>query len=207
MMYSPAHYNEDRSELIFELIKEYEFATIITQGVDGPLISHLPLVLDVVDGKKILIGHCARANPQWKHFTEGQTLTVIFNGPHAYISPAWYQPEVDNVPTWNYAAVHIQGVATVHSEPARTYEILQKSVVRFEQKYQTGWQLPAPNRELDALVKGIVAFSIEIKSVQGKFKLSQNQPAINRDTVVQQLPKRGNAGKEVADYMQRVMRS
>ncbi len=207
-MYSPAHYSEDRSELIFELIKDYGFATIITQGTDGPFISHLPLILDVIDGKKVLIGHCAKANPQWKHFADGQIFTAVFNGPHAYISPAWYRPRPDNVPTWNYAAVHVQGTATVHLEPSRIYEVLQKAVAQFEHRYQTDWQLPTtPNHELDALIKGIVAFSIEIKSVQAKFKLSQKQDTLDRETVIQQLPKMGDDGEEVADYMKRVMRT
>ena len=208
MMYSPAHYSEDRSDLIFEVIKEYGFATIITQGTDGPFISHLPLILEVIDGKRTLIGHCARANPQWKHFTAGQLLTVVFNGPHAYISPSWYQPRPDNVPTWNYASVHVQGTATVHLEPSRIYEVLQKSVTQFEDLYQTGWQLPpTPNQELETLINGIVAFSIEIKSVHAKFKLSQKQDATDRDTVMKQLPRTGDVGEEVADYMQRVMRT
>jgi transcriptional regulator len=164
------------------------------------------LVLDVVDGKKTLIGHCARANPQWKHFADGQLLAAIFNGPHAYISPAWYQPRPDNVPTWNYAAVHVQGTATIHKEPSLVYDVLQKSVAQFERQYQTGWQLPQkPNQDLEAMLNAIVGFTIEIKSIQSKFKLSQNVEVEDRATVIQQLPEFGDVGAAVADYMKRVV--
>jgi transcriptional regulator len=207
MMYSPEHYSEDRSELILETIKRYSFATIITQGEAGPFVSHLPLILEheiegAIEGQT-LIGHCARANPQWRHFAEGQEATIIFHGPHAYISPAWYEPQIDNVPTWNYVAVHLKGSVQIIESSAEAYRILQTMVHHFESGYGTNWNLPSePNSELEGLVNAIVAFRIEIKEIQAKFKLSQKQTQDDRANVIDQLPKfAGAEGSALAEYM------
>ncbi len=208
MMYSPAHYQEERSDLILESIRRYSFATIITMGKEGPFVSHLPLILEGEGESQTLIGHCARANPQWRHFAEGQEVTAIFHGPHAYISPAWYLPLPDNVPTWNYVAVHVKGSAQIVENHTDAYRILKTVVRHFESEYGTGWSLPAhANTELEALVKAIVAFRIDIKDVQAKFKLSQKQTAADRENVIEQLPKfAGPEGSAVSEYMKLVMR-
>jgi transcriptional regulator len=205
-MYTPAHYKAENSELILETIKRFSFSTVITQGPDGPCISHLPLLLEIKDNVRSLIGHCARANPQWKHFAEGQEVTALFHGPHSYISPAWYKPEPDNVPTWNYVSVHIKGKAQLIENTTDAYEILQTAVRYFESEYGTGWELPAQlNSELKNLLTAIVAFRIEIKDIQAKFKLSQRQTATDRANVIEQLPKiAGSDGAAIAEYMKRV---
>lgn len=198
-MYSPSHYSENSDERILETIRRNSFATVITVDGGEPFVSHLPLILD---GEKTLIGHCARANPQWRHFATGQTITAIFRGPHAYISPAWYQPEPDNVPTWNYVAVHVKGKATLIEDPAESYATLAKIVRYFESRYETGWSLPTETTaELAALVRGIVSFKIAITDVQAKFKLSQRESAANRASVIEHVAKFGDGGKEVAEYM------
>ncbi len=206
MIYSPAHYQENRSDLIFEIIRDYSFATIITQSEDGPVISHLPLLLEVNDSGPMLLGHCAKANPQWKQFAEGQKLTVIFHGPHSYISPAWYEPKPDNVPTWNYATVHVQGSASIISEPQKVFEILQKTVKQFENEYGTGWSLPQePNEELSQLLRHIVAFRIDVKHIQAKFKLSQKQNSLDRNNVIENLSRMNDEQQAVAELMRDVL--
>lgn len=205
MIYSPAHYREERNELIYQIIEDYSFATVITESLDGPFVSHLPLLLDHSESGLALLGHCAKANPQWKHFADGKTLTVIFHGPHSYISPAWYEPRPDNVPTWNYAAVHVQGTASVLSDDDEVYEILKKTVHKFENTYETGWSLPAAaNEDLVKLLRHIVAFRIEIKDIKAKFKLSQGKYSPNRENVVQNLSEMGEAQQQLARLMRDV---
>lgn len=202
MIYSPAHYKETDTEAIYSVIREHSFATIITQSTNGPFISHLPLLLELVDNVPTLIGHCAKANPQWKHFTEGQTLTALFHGPHSYISPAWYHPKPDNVPTWNYAAVHITGQASIVSEPTLAFEVLKRITTHFENEYKTGWSLPElPSKELSQLLNHIVAFRIEIKDIQAKFKLSQKQNLADRKNVIKELSIRDHDQQQVAELM------
>jgi transcriptional regulator len=209
MIYSPTYYYEHRKELIYEIIRDYSFATIISQTSDGPIVSHLPLLLETTNEKEIfLLGHCAKANPHWKQFVDGQKLTAIFHGPHSYISPAWYEPKPDNVPTWNYATVHTQGIASVISAPEKAFEILRHTVQHFENKYSTGWSLPeVPNKELSQLLHQIVAFKIEVKDIQAKFKLSQKQNATDRNNVVENLSKMNESQRDVAKLMYDVLES
>lgn len=206
-MYSPPHYREGRDNLIVEVVRRFSFATLITAGTDGPFVSHLPLLLD--ETGRSLLGHCARANPQWRHFAEGQTVTAIFQGPHAYISPAWYRPQSDNVPTWNYVAVHARGKASLINAPEDVYASMQTLVRHFEAKYETGWSLPeAANADLEALCRAIVVFRIDIQETQAKFKLSQKEEPPNRENVIRQLPlSQGSDGAGVAEYMKKVLGS
>lgn len=207
MIYSPNHYKENRSELIYQIIKEYSFATIITQSADGPFISHLPLLLESNDGKPALLGHCAKANPQWMQFAAGEKVTAIFHGPNSYISPAWYQPKADNVPTWNYATVHARGTASITSTPEEAFDVLQRTTHQFETEYKTGWELPEePNEELNHLLRHIVAFRIEVENIQAKFKLSQKQNSLDRNNVIENLSKMSKPQREVAKLMRDVMK-
>ena len=188
MIYTPKHYKEKRNELIYEIIREYSFATLISQTVEGPIISHLPLILQETEGEFFLYGHCAKANSHWKHFVESQKVTVLFQGPNAYISPAWYQPQDDNVPTWNYVAVHVNGTAQVISDPEQSYAVLQKLTDQFEHRYKTEWSLPKKlNSELQELLNYIVSFKIKVEQISPKFKLSQMLEPADRQNVIQKL--------------------
>jgi transcriptional regulator len=201
MLYVPAHYEEKQKELIAEVMHKFSFATIITQSSDEPFISHIPLLFD--EENQVLLGHCARANPQWKEFADGKKVTVLFHGPHAYISPAWYQPKPDNVPTWNYISVHVQGCAELIEHPTEVYANMQRMVNHFETRYQTGWSLPEEvNEDLSRLASAIVVFQIKIKDIQAKFKLSQKQGVDDRKNVIKRLAKsQGAEGTAVAQYM------
>lgn len=205
MMYSPTHYREDREDLIFEVIQQNSFATLISIESEEPFISHLPLLLD--SSRKTLKGHCAKANPHWKHFRSQKKVTAVFHGPHAYVSPAWYQPKNDNVPTWNYVAVHIVGTANIIEDATDSYRFMQELVSFYEKQYGTGWSLPEyANDELNDLSCGIVTFEIAIEKVEAKFKLSQKQELIDRNSVISNLPKfAGTEGQRVAEYMKRVI--
>ncbi len=208
MIYSPAHYTEKRTDLIYQFITEYNFATVISQTETGLQISHLPLLVEAIREENYLVGHCAKANPHWKQFEIGTPVTAIFHGPHAYVSPAWYQPKADNVPTWNYAAVHVSGVSSIEPETLATFHLLQKITDHFEKKYQTGWALPdVPNNELTKLLEQIVAFKIKITDIQAKFKLSQKQESKNRSSVIHNLDKMGHDQKSVAELMNLILKS
>lgn len=145
-------------------------------------------MLELSEDGATLVGHCAKANPQWKQFTDGQKLTAIFHGPHSYISPVWYEPKPDNVPTWNYAAIHVQGHKSILPAEDEVFRILNKITNHFESEYATGWSLPPEaNDEIVGLLRQIVAFRIEIKDIQAKFKLSQKQSSSDRNNVISNL--------------------
>jgi transcriptional regulator len=169
-----------------EFIQKNAFATLYSQ-VDGrPWATHLPVFLEKKsDGKFVLHGHLAKANSQWKKLAQAEEVLVVFQGPHAYISSSWYTHE--NVPTWNYLAVHVYGMARLIEGEGLLHHL--KSLV---DQYETG----RPNRVqvetmtpsyLEGQIRALVGFEIEIKEIHASAKLSQNRDDENYERIVQQL--------------------
>src|SRR5437868_4241934 len=115
----------------------------------------------------------ARANGQWKHFASGEEALCIFHGPHAYISPSWYE-EQHTVPTWNYAVAHVYGRPSLVGE-AELKQIVLETTAKFESSMPNPWKMPLSEQEIGGMLKAIVGFKIEIKRVEAKFKLGQNR--------------------------------
>jgi transcriptional regulator len=160
--------------------------------VEGlPFATHLPFLVERRGGAHgTLVCHVARANPQWQQ-AGGQTALAIFSGPHAYISPTWYEAE-QVVPTWNYAAVHAYGrVQVIHDENS-LFEIVAKMVGVFEQSMPRPWTVDPSSTFVKRLVAQIVGFRIDIDKIEGKFKLNQNHPVERRRKVVRALQQRGD---------------
>jgi transcriptional regulator len=190
-LYRPAAFASNDQAAIARLFDEHPFATLITAGTGEPQISHLPLLHESDPPPHgSLIGHMARANPHWSHFGSGASL-AIFHGPHAYVSPSWYAQPAIQVPTWNYAVVHVHGRAEIVADRAATLATLQKMVARFEGSRPAPWRLQLEGARLDAMVGAIVAFRIEIERIEAKFKLSQNRDEADRLRVASAL--RGEA--------------
>jgi transcriptional regulator len=155
-----------------------------------PFATHLPLLLERQTGPYgCLIGHMARANPQWNQIGH-QTVLVIFSGPHAYISPTWYEAE-NVVPTWNYIAVHVYGRAEVIEDRAKLLEIVQRSVSVYEGSMPRPWSFDGNATFVERLLAQIVGFRIVIEKIEGKWKLNQNQPVERRKKVIRALTDRG----------------
>lgn len=185
-MYIPKHYAvTDRSKM-YEFIKSNSFGILFSHTGSEPMASHLPFVLDQDGGEQgIILGHMAKANRQWR-YADGQQVLVVFHGPNTYVSPTWYQ-EQDTVPTWNYVAVHATGVfKSVQDRPG-----LEESVGRLTHQHEESlpqpWQPDFSTAYSDQMLKRIVAFEIEITSLQGKWKLNQNHPENRRRRVAEQL--------------------
>jgi transcriptional regulator len=201
-MYSPSYYREDRDELILGLIEQNSFATLMTSG-SSEMISHLPFVLTKsASGEIELLSHMARANPHWRELEKVGKGKAIFLGPHGYISPAWYSPSPDNVPTWNYAAVHANGVFEIINDRGAAVEVMEKLIGTFEDRYQTGWRLPGDEPAIDALMNHIVVFKFTQIQFEAKFKLSQKQGSENRESVIRQLKELNTeSSKSLAECM------
>src|SRR5215471_2579281 len=158
-MYIPAAFRETRLEVLHALIREHSFATLISE-VNGQLFAtHMPFLLDSTRGANgTLRGHMARANPHWQSFSEGQAALVIFQGPHAYISPSWYLSE-PAVPTWNYSAVHAYGTPMLLSEWKDVRTLLEDTVNTFESAFAEQWSTARAGEDYIArLGQAIVAF-------------------------------------------------
>lgn len=186
-MYLPEPFLEDDPERIRDLMRDNAFATLVTTVEGRPFATHLPLLIEPAPGAgTTLIGHMARANPQWRGFDGMAEALAIFVGPHAYVSPRWYgvQP---SVPTWNYAVVHAYGAPRV-VEGAEAEAILARMVACYEGEGPGAWTMAGlPRAYLAGMMRGLVAFEMPIARLEAKSKLSQNRSPDDRARVVAAL--------------------
>jgi len=202
-MYTPISFVENDLTILHSCIEENSFATLVTTNSGGPAVSHLPLLLDRdASPNGTLIGHMAKANSQWREITDSDAL-AIFHGPHAYISPGWFK-EQNVVPTWNYVAVHATGKVKLVEEPSAILGIVRRYVEAYEASMPEPWQLhSAEPNFIESLLNAIVGFTIEIESLEGKWKLNQNHSEERRQQVVDGLKTRpGDGSANVATLMQ-----
>jgi len=186
-MYRPSKFIENDESLLHQLISDHSFAVIVTVENGGPIANHFPILIKQEGVRSTLIGHMARANPQWKSFESGKEILVIFQGPHTYVSPSWYGPGVQ-VPTWNYAAVHVYGVPKILSHE-ETYQVLEDMVQKYESRFQNPWKLDLPEKDKQQMLNAIVGFKIPITRMEGKLKLNQNRTDEDRESVMNTLSK------------------
>ena len=198
-MYIPLQYrNEDPAE-VADFLRNNAFAILVSQVDDRPWATHLPLELETnSSGQQLLTGHIAKANPQWRHFVENEPVLAIFNGPHAYVSSSWYKEE--EVPTWNYIAVHVYGKLQILSE-----EEVMASLHRLVDKYEKHSEEPVSLHNLSPRtlrqVKGVVGFQISVEEVHAAYKLSQGREQ-DHTRIIGELRERGAVGDhEIADRM------
>jgi len=201
-LYTPSAFTTSDRAAVARLMHEHPFATLVTPATPEPFISHLPLLfVPDCEPHGTLIGHMARANPQWRHAADASS-TAIFHGPHAYVSPSWYAEPSQAVPTWNYASVHAHGALEIIEDPAETRGVLDALVQRFESGREAPWRFAMPERQRDALVNAIVAFRLRIRTLEAKFKLSQNRPRGDQARVAAALDRESHAdAASVAAWM------
>jgi transcriptional regulator len=184
-MYIPASFAETDRTKLHEFMRKYNFATLVSVNENGIVAGHLPLMLQASGGSMgCLIGHMARANPQWRE-VRGEVMAV-FNGPHAYVSPSWYETE-GTVPTWNYVAVHAYGTFQVVEDRESLLDILGTMVESYESARPAPWSIDEMGPSLDQMMRGITGFRIAITRLEGKWKLSQNHPEERRQRVIKAL--------------------
>ena len=191
-MYIPKWFRETDQAALHDLMRANSFATLISQHDGAPYASHVPMLLQADAGPHgTLVGHMARANPQWRDFDPVQQVLTIFQGPHAYVSPSWYETEL-SVPTWNYAVVHAYGTPRVIEDHAELYAILKATVAMYEAPFDQPWPFKLPEDFVDKMMRAIVGFSISITRLEGKYKLSQNRPLADQQRVVEALHQQGD---------------
>lgn len=187
-MYIPKHFREDDLTVLQKLIRDYSFATLISTQEDGvPIATHLPFMYDSEPAPYgTLRAHMALGNPHWRAFQEVRESLVIFQGPHTYISPSWYEVEL-SVPTWNYATVHAYGKPRIITDPAELYEHLKTLIATHEAQFPDPWPFQLPTEYVERMMKGVVGFAIEITRLEGKFKMSQNRSPREQERVIEEL--------------------
>jgi transcriptional regulator len=186
-MYIPNSFRADDRAQLHALMRQYNFAILVTFHEGAPFATHLPFLLDGERGPHgTLLAHMARANPQWRDFAAGTEALVIFQGPHAYISPSWYEVH-PSVPTWNYAAIHAYGIPRVVEDPTKLSQMLQALVDTHESAFAQPWRMELPGDYLDKMMRAVVGFEIAITRLEGKLKLSQNRSVSDQQRVTQAL--------------------
>jgi transcriptional regulator len=189
-LYTSRHFaGRERADAL-ALIRDWPFATLITTTASEPHITHLPLLLENDAEGKVLTGHMACANPHWQAFTSGHT-TAIFHGPHAYITPNWYVNPANEVPTWNYATVHVHGQPALIDEAEAKLAVVDRTSAVFEPTANP-WRRRVEGVRLATLLDNIVAFTLPLTRVEAKFKMNQNKTAADRAQVAAQLDAAGH---------------
>jgi transcriptional regulator len=184
-MYVPAAYAETRPDVLRAFLREHPLATLVTHGPEGLFATPVPMLLDAGDGAEgTLLAHVARANPHWRLLAAGAPALAVFGGPGAYVSPDWYPNKHAtgrDVPTWNYATVHVHGIATTFDDPDELLALLERLTDRHEAGRATPWRVAdAPADYIRQQLRAIVGIRLPIARIEGKFKLSQNRNAADR---------------------------
>ncbi|MNX50916.1 Protease synthase and sporulation protein PAI 2 [compost metagenome] len=189
-MYTPNIYKNENQEEIELFLRENSFGILINQTHGKLCATHIPLELDSnKEGKQILHGHLSKENPQWKGFAENDEILAVFSGPHSYISSSWYDHE--NVPTWNYIAVHVYGKIKI-LEGEAVIESLKKLTDKYEAQSENPVRVENLSKKTMLQTRGIIAFEIEITEIQATKKMSQNRDDKNYKNIITQLEKTEN---------------
>lgn len=176
-MYLPPQFKAKDDALARDLMREYPFASLISNDDDGlPYVTHLPLHLDEpgADGALVLLGHCAKPNAHWRYLQARPTAVVTFMGPHGYLSPKVY-PDLTRVPSWNYLAVHCTVQATLVEDPVAKDRLLKKLIGDHEPPYAQQWR-DLGEEFAHKMMMGIVGFELRVTALQCKLKLNQHRP-------------------------------
>jgi transcriptional regulator len=192
VVYLPPAFTETRPAVLVGHIEQHNFGLFVSHGAAGLVASHIPFVVEHVDAELHLLGHLARPNPQVNDLGQGGEVLAIFSGPHAYISPSWYAGS-PSVPTWNYVDVHAYGTVRLVNDSEWLHRLLQRLEERHEAGNPDPWRmLDLPETYLEGMLKGIIGLDIAVARLEGKFKLSQNRPAVDRPRVIAALEYQGD---------------
>ncbi len=202
MVYLPPAFTETREEVLVAHIERHDFGLLVTQGSAGLIASQIPFLIERRDGKLYVQGHIARANPQGADLDGAGEALAVFAGPHAYVSPSWYQVG-PAVPTWNYASVHAYGSARRIADPEWLRDFVGRLSQRHEAREPTPWRMAElPEPYVASMLTGIVGLEIAVSRLEGKFKLSQNRPPADRPRIIAALERREDAdSRGVAQLM------
>lgn len=207
MVYLPPLFTETRTEVLIAHVERHDFGLLVTQGARGEdgagvIASQIPFLVEHRGGDVVLLGHLARANPQVSDLDGAREALAVFTGPHAYVSPGWYAAG-PAVPTWNYATVHAYGIARAVDDKERLRDLVRRLSERHEAREPAPWRMDdLPEPYLRSMLNGIVGVEIAVSRLEGKFKLSQNRPAVDRPRIAAALDRREDeSSRDIARLM------
>jgi transcriptional regulator len=211
-MYLPKHFEETRVEVLHELMRAHPLGALVALTPAGLAANHVPFEVEPDPAPfGTLRGHIARANPLWRDFSRDVEVLAIFQGPGAYVSPSWYRTKRETgkvVPTWNYAVVHAHGPLRVVDDVAWLRQFVEKLTERHEAGRRDPWKVTdAPPDFIDKQLGAIVGIEISITRLVGKWKVSQNRPAQDREGVAEGLLQEGGPSAAAMARLVRESRS
>jgi len=201
-MYIPKYFKVTNVDEIWDFVQKHSFGTMVTTEQGKPIATHLPLELNKKGDDCYITGHLAYGNPQWRTFETCGDALVMFQGPNAYISSSWYSHE--NVPTWNYQAVHMYGKASI-LEKEELIEQLTAMLEKYEKHRENPilWDKLSPQL-LESELKGIVGFKMKVGEIQAAYKLSQNRNETDYANIIDKLQTEGTPNsKQMAELMEK----
>jgi len=191
-MYTPFSFKEDNPDVLFNLIEAHNFGVLFSQHQEQPEATHLPFLVDRNRGNNgILIAHFAKANKHWQKINAEKEVLTVFQGPHTYISPSFYKNRTE-VPTWNYATVHVYGKPRVVEDSNELRAMVVRLTHYHEDSLDSDWKLTeVSKKDFETDLKAIVGLEIEISRMEGKFKFNQNKSTEDQKSVISHLDKKG----------------
>lgn len=192
-MYTPPAYAEHDEALLRQRMRAWSFATLVTHGESGLHATHLPFLIDDGGAHGLLTTHLARGNAQYRDLKAGAPALVIFQGPHAFISPSWYEHRL-TFPTWNYTAIHVTGTPQCVEDTEAIRAVLTRTVAQFDTPLGGDWTFEGvPGDYTATRLRAIAAVHIPIDRIEGKMKLNQDKSVADRLGVIAALERRGDA--------------
>ncbi|MBS1917163.1 MAG: FMN-binding negative transcriptional regulator [Bacteroidetes bacterium] len=200
-MYNVPHFKAANEKEVIDFMHAHPFIILCGADKDNkPVATHIPVLLEERDGKLFLLAHVMRKQGHTLAFEHNQNVLAIFYGPHSYVSASWYSdPKIAS--TWNYQAVHANGVLKF-LENEGLYKILTKLTETFENNPHSPSLVQKMDDEyVERSMKAIIAFEIEITSIQHVFKLSQNRDEKSYENIITHLKEQDADAKAVAEVM------
>lgn len=197
-MYVPKHFEETRPDELHRVIQEHPLGILVLNRADGLDANHVPFELDDGNGQSVLLAHVARANTLWREVKDGDESLVIFRAANAYISPNWYPSKHElhqQVPTWNYQAVHVHGKIHIRDDEKFVRGVVARLTRNNELRsgQDRPWKMTDSSKEyIDQMIAAVVGIEIKVDRIVGKWKLSQNKEERDRSSAATELQKRGD---------------
>jgi len=201
-MYVPDSFKVANEGDVEAFLHRYDFATLVSPADGSLTATHLPVVVRREAAGLVVVGHVARANPHWKTLDGLVEGLLVFQGPHAYVSPTWYA-NGPAVPTWNYAVVHAYGRPEAVDDAKFLADVLEALVSRYEAHRPHAWQMDSlPTDYRSRALSAVVGIRMPVLKLEAKFKLGQNRVAADRIGTVAGLEQEGSAeAASLASFM------
>src|SRR6186713_848710 len=203
-MYNLPYFKEGDQEVVLEFMRKHPFVFLTGVNEESkPVATQVPVFIDEKDGKLFLTGHIMKSNDHHKAFEQNPNVLAVFTGPHVYVSGTWYS-NPQQASTWNYMSVHAKGTIRFGNEDD-LIAILKRLTLHYENNNTASTTIfdNLPSEYTRPLMKAIVAFEVEIISVENVFKLSQNRDEKSFHNIMSKLNEQGSDGKFIAEEMRK----